>query len=316
VLVLDDDVLILRAVTRTLRRAGLEVSGTSDAAEAIELVKAEVPHAVVSDLHMPAACGASFLATIGELAPSALRVLMSADPEFLPKTGPLANAEVHALLSKTELPRLAAVIVEQLRGRAGAPASGDDREALARSVAHVLWRPGHEDEGHRHRVTRWTACIATAMGLPANEIEGARLGAILHDVGQVAVRDHVFTRKGPLSPGEREELAGHPAAGARIIAQMPALHAALPIITTHHERPDGVGYPARLDGAAIPRAVSAFQVADAYDAMTRGRPYASLRSHREVVDELLAGAGKQHDADAVQALASIEEDALQAALTG
>ena len=154
------------------------------------------------------------------------------------------------------------------------------------------------------------------MGLPSAEIEQARLGAILHDVGQVALRDSVFTRRGPLSAEEHEELSSHPAAGARIVEAMPALRDALPIITAHHERQDGDGYPARLGAAAIPRAVRAFQVADAYDAITRGRPYAAPRSHSDAIDELIAGAGTQHDAEAVAALASIGEAALLAALAG
>jgi putative two-component system response regulator len=310
VLVLDDDQLVIRAVSRTLRRAGLEVHGTCDGVDALEIAKAEAPHAVVSDLHMPAACGAAFLTSIAGIVPTAIRVLMSADPEFLPRVGSLAAAKVHAMIAKTELSRLAAVIVEQLRGRSESPANGEDREALARRVAKVLWRPGHEDEGHRERVTRWTSTIAAAMGLAPEEIEAARLGAILHDVGQVALRDHIFTRKGPLNAEEREELAGHPAAGARIIEEMPALKAALPVITAHHERPDGGGYPNRLRSAAIPRSVRAFQVADAYDAMTHGRPYATRRSHRDALDVLAAGAGRQHDAEAVRALASIDEAVL------
>ena len=314
VLILDDDELIIRAVARTLRRTGLEVHGTSDPVEALEVARTQAPAAVISDLHMPASCGAAFLTAVAEIVPTALRVLMSADPEFEPKVGSLAAAKVHTLLSKTELSRLAAFVVEELRGRMESPTSADDREALARSVALVLWRPGHEDEGHRHRVTQWTSSIAAEMGLSSEEIAAARLGAILHDVGQAALRDHLFTRRGPLTAEERVELAGHPAAGARIIEDMPALHAALPIITTHHERPDGDGYPARLQSAAIPRSVRAFQVADAYDAITRGRPYAAQRSHRDALDVLAAGAGRQHDPEALRALASMDEATLQGAL--
>lgn len=316
VLVLDDDELIVRAVSRVLRRAGLSVEGTTDPEEALAKARQEQPDVVLSDLHMPRACGASFLASVAEVAPAAMRVLMSADPDFQPEVGTLAEARVHALMSKAELPKLCGVLVEQLRGRLDVPTLGEEREALARRLASALGRPAHEDDAHRDRVARWSTCVATAMGLPADEIEQARLGAILHDVGQIALRQQVFARSGPLTNAERQELTDHPNAGARIVSEMPALRSAIPVIAAHHERQDGEGYPAGLGGEAIPRAARAFQVVDAYDAMTQGRSYTSRRSHGEAVDELAARAGKQHDPEAVGALRTLGEAGLSAALQG
>lgn len=316
VLILDDDQLIVRAVARMLRSVGLSVEGTTDADEALAIATRDPPHAVISDLHMPLACGAEVLAAYATIAPSTIRILMSADPDFEPRVGSLAEARVHALMSKVDLRKLSGVLVEQLRGRERAPEESTDREALAKRVASALARPAHEDDGHRERVTRWTATLASAMGLPTAEVEHARLGAILHDVGQVTIRDRVLGRSGPLSPDEREHMATHAEAGARIVADMPALRAALPVISGHHERQDGTGYPTRASGASIPAAVCAFQVIDAYDAMTRGRTYAVARSHRDALQVLAAGAGAQHARDAVAALEALGEDGLAAALQG
>jgi response regulator RpfG family c-di-GMP phosphodiesterase len=313
-LILDDDVLIVRVVSRLLRTAGLAVEGTTDPEEALAMARHDDVHAVVSDLHMPDACGASFLATCAEVAPSAIRVLMSADPEFMPKTGSLADARVHALMNKSELTKLGSILVEQLRGRSADPERDEDREMLARCIARALSRPSHEDDANRDRVARWTSCVAEAMGCSSTEVETARLGAILHDVGQIAVRDQVFAPRRRLTQEEQDQLAAHPEAGARIVAEMPALREALPVIRAHHERQDGCGYPARLEGAAIPRPARAFQVVDAYDAMTHGRPYAPSRSHRDALDELFARAGEQHDRDAVSALDEIGEEGLADAL--
>jgi putative two-component system response regulator len=316
VLVLDDDLLIVRAVGRMLRSVGLTVEVTTDADEALAIATRDPPHAVISDLHMPHACGAKVLTAIATIAPSTMRVLMSADPDFEPRVGSLAEARVHALMSKADLRKLCGVLVEQLRGRDTAPEESSDREALAKRVARALARPAHEDDGHRERVVRWTASLASAMGLSPEEVEHARLGAILHDVGQVTIRDRLLARGGPLTPEEREHMATHAEAGARIVADMPALRAALPVIRGHHERQDGAGYPMRASGSSIPAAVCAFQVVDAYDAMTSGRTYAAAHSHRDALRALAGGAGAQHARDAVAALEALGEDGLAAALQG
>ncbi|MBX3189796.1 MAG: response regulator [Labilithrix sp.] len=312
VLLLDDEPLVLRAVSRTLRSLGLEPIATSDPNEALEVARRDAPHVVISDLHMPAACGAQFLANVADVAPDALRVLISADPELEPKLGSLAQAKVHAILSKRRIANLGDLVLEQLRARIEAPTSATEREALARRVAGGLARPAHEDGAHRDRLARGAARVAAAMGLSAPEIEEARLGAFLHDVGQVAVPEHVFARGRPLTPEDRGALERHPAAGERIVSAMPALRAALPVIRAHHERQDGRGYPDGLDGAAIPPAVRAFQVADAYDALTQGRPYRRRRTHGEAIAELSREAGTHHDREAVDALASIGDAPLDA----
>ena len=314
VLVLDDDDLIVRSVSRTLRSHGLVVEATTDPATALAAAQREAPDVVVSDLHMPRSCGAEFLTSIAAIVPDAMRVLMSADPDFRPRLGSLVEARVHTIVAKSELSTLAGLIAAQLRGRLATAATPEEREALAKRVAQGLARPAHEDDEHRYRTARWSASVATAMNLGPEEIEAARLGAILHDIGQCTLPPHAFSRAGSLAPGDRAVITEHPKAGSRIIDAMPALRGALGVIESHHERQDGTGYPDGLAGAEIPAAARVFQVVDAYDAMTRGRPYAKPRSHRAAIAELERLAGSQHDPHAVGALASLGEEGLVAAL--
>ncbi len=145
------------------------------------------------------------------------------------------------------------------------------------------------------------------MGLSSDAVREARLGAILHDVGHVTVPEQAFARGTPLAAQALHEIQEHPTAGARIVSEMPALRAALPFIASHHERQDGAGYPFRIGGEEIPKGVRAFQVADAYDSITRGRSYRARRTHGDAIAELRANAGRQHDADAVRALESLGE---------
>jgi len=314
VLVLDDDDLIVRSVARALRSRGLLVEGTTDPAEAIAWARREAPHAVISDLHMPRSCGATFLTTVREIAPNAMRVLMSADPGFRPDVGSLAEARVHALVEKSQLGALAVVLVAQLRGRMDPAATPSERVALAQRVAQGLARPAHEDDAHRHRTARWAASVATGMNLGDDEVEQARLGAILHDVGQSTIPPHAYARAGSLTPAERAVISEHPKAGMRIVDAMPALRAALAVIETHHERQDGRGYPGGLAGEAIPGPARAFRVVDAYDALRQGRPYAPARSHDAAIAELRTQAGREHDPHAVSVLSALGEEALTDAL--
>lgn len=314
VLVLDDDDLMVQSVARTLRSRGLLVDTFTDPVAALAAAQRDPPDGVVSDLHMPGSCGAQFLTAIARDVPGAIRVLMSADPDFRPGLGTIAEARVHTLLNKADLSRLASFLIAHLAGRVETPETTEGREALAHRVAHALARVEHEDDEHRRRTAIWAASIATLMNLTAEEVEQTRLGAILHDVGQVTMPDHVLVRTGRLASDDRAQLEAHVAAGARIVDAMPALRGALAVLEAHHERQDGTGYPARLAGDAIKSPASAFQVADAYDALTRGRPYAAPVSHRDAIAELTAHAGKHHDAGAVRAIASLGEDGLAAAL--
>ncbi|HSO40211.1 MAG TPA: HD domain-containing phosphohydrolase, partial [Labilithrix sp.] len=166
----------------------------------------------------------------------------------------------------------------------------------------------------RRRTSCWASLVAAMMDLPTEEVEQSRLGAILHDVGQITIPPHAFARPGSLTTAERALLDEHPSAGTRIVDAMPALRCALPVVGSHHERQDGSGYPQGLAGDAIPGPARAFQVVDAYDALRRGRPHSPARSHGAAIAELTRHAGRQHDSRAVLALATLGEEALDAAL--
>jgi response regulator RpfG family c-di-GMP phosphodiesterase len=315
VLLLDDEPMILRAEARALRGAGLAVVSTTDPRHARRLVELESPHVVISDLHMPAACGARFLMEVGEVAPHALRLLLSADPDFRPRIGALSEARVHALMGKLELGHLPRLVVDLLVARDASVGAELDPLDVASRLARAMARPSHEDDGHRHRLSAWTARLLRVMGASEADVHVARLGAVLHDIGQMTVPSHVFARAGELTPADRHDLRLHPGAGARVLADLPALHAAIPLVAVHQERHDGSGYPAGLKGDAIPLIGRAFHVVDTYEAITSGRPYRSPRSHADALTELSARAGKELDPEAIRAFAGLSEAELGSALT-
>ena len=156
--------------------------------------------------------------------------------------------------------------------------------------------------GHSERVSQMAVAVGREMRMSDDELENLRLGALLHDIGKIGISDAVLRKPGPLTPEEFALIREHPGLGARILRNVPFLAAQLPIVELHHERPDGQGYPHRLQGEQIPLAARIVHVVDAFDAMTSARAYRPARSPSEALHELWRHAGTQFDLDCVQAL--------------
>jgi diguanylate cyclase (GGDEF)-like protein len=153
---------------------------------------------------------------------------------------------------------------------------------------------------HCQRVGRFAELTARELGLPPETVERIRLAGILHDVGRVALPDSLAGKQGPLTDDEWAWVRAHPAIGARMVetTEYDDIRA---WILFHHERPDGQGYPeGRREDVPLEAAIIA--VADAYEAMTRDRPYRSALAPEDAAEELRREAGRQFHPDVVEAL--------------
>jgi HD-GYP domain-containing protein (c-di-GMP phosphodiesterase class II) len=157
---------------------------------------------------------------------------------------------------------------------------------------------------HLADVAQLAVATARRLALPEDEVELARHGAELHDVGKVAIPDAILTKPGPLDHSEWEFVRRHTLIGERIIAAAPALAPVARIVRSSHERWDGAGYPDGLQGEEIPLCARIVAVADAFDAMTAERPYSPAVSAEAALDELRRCSGSQFDPVVVQAFAS------------
>ena len=129
-----------------------------------------------------------------------------------------------------------------------------------------------------------------------------RLGALLHDVGKLAVPSSVLLKRGPLTEAEFGQMRRHPVAGARMLKTLGAPPTILPVVLHHHERWDGSGYPTGQKGEEIPLEARMLCIADSFDAMTSTRPYRAPKSPGEAMDELERCAGTQFDPELVERL--------------
>ena len=294
----------LKRATRTsdiVARLGGEEFGVlapeTDETEAYllsERLRAEVRSAFARETEkMTISCGvASFPIhgiTLGELLHAADRALYEAkesgrDRSVVFKQAGVEGVEREQVAIERTSPRLASLVslAEAVDRRKGSPANS-------------------------RRVARYAEALARKLRLPEEESERVRIAALLRDVGEVGVAESILNKDGPLDPRERLEVERHPEIGARIVGAA-QLGRVGEWILTHHERPDGRGYPRGLREHQIPLEGRIVAVADAYAAMTADRPYRRPFSPHRARAELQARAGTQFDHDVVEAFLELDEE--------
>jgi diguanylate cyclase (GGDEF)-like protein/putative nucleotidyltransferase with HDIG domain len=207
-------------------------------------------------------------------------------------------------------------------------------EALARAID----AKDQNTQTHIRRVQTYAARMAKAVGLSADEIQCIKTAALLHDIGKLAVPEHILSKPGPLTQEEFQKIRIHPEVGAEIIAAVPFPYPVAPIILSHHERWDGKGYPQGLKAEQIPLGARILTIVDYFDAITTERPYhkalphdsaVGLLTHEsglaldptlvrvfiELLPSLLAEANAESEAqDAMNALAAVRADSPAAGL--
>jgi HD-GYP domain-containing protein (c-di-GMP phosphodiesterase class II) len=196
----------------------------------------------------------------------------------------------------------AAVFLEYIRLYA-------DTKDLLMGVLHALTASIDAKDpytrGHSQRVAMISKRLAEECGLSADKVQRIYLAGLLHDVGKIGVSEAVLRKPGRLTGEEYASVKRHPAIGAGILGDIRQLEDVVVGILTHHERPDGKGYPRGLTGEEVPLEGRIIGLADCLDAMTSHRTYRAALSLEKVVEEIRRNAGTQLDAALVEKLLSI-----------
>ncbi|MGH2716914.1 MAG: HD-GYP domain-containing protein [Thermoleophilaceae bacterium] len=238
-------------------------------------------------------------------------------PEHGDRLDLLMSSATRALGAAKELGKDRSVIysaeVARMLASVGGPDGADLQLATVVGLAETLDVRDNGAVGHSQTVGRYAELTAIELGLPSERVERVRLAGVLHDVGKIGVSDRVIVKPGPLDADEWREMRTHPEIGARLLTH-PEFDDLRAWVLSHHERPDGRGYPEGLTGDAIPLEASILAVADAYEAMTADRAYRAAMGDEAARAELEAGAGTQFDARVVRAFLAALEPGTSASL--
>lgn len=167
-------------------------------------------------------------------------------------------------------------------------------------IMNTLFEKSERERNHSHRVGEISNRIAKLMELDEEKIDKVRIAGYLHDIGKIGIDESILNKKGKLTEAEWETIKLHTIKGARILERSKEYKHIYNIVLSHHERYDGKGYPNALSGKDIPLEARIITLADAYDAMTKDRPYKNTMNHEAALKEIEKCAGSHFDPDIVE----------------
>jgi putative two-component system response regulator len=288
ILVVENEVAVREMLADALAGLGYRVMAAGSAEQALALTESLAPDLVLTDVHMGAMSGIELtqrlkgdpryeltpvvMLTAASDLPARLAGLQAGADDFFVKPVDLAvlRARVSALLR-------AKLLVDQL----------ERAEGVITALALTIEARDPYTGGHCDRLARYAVAVGRSLGVGPAGLRDLRLGGYLHDLGKIAVPDHILLKPGPLDLAERERMRAHAGMGAELVLGLRTLDGVRPIMRHHHERWDGSGYPDGLAGEAIPLGARIISVVDVYDALTTERPYKRAMSHGEAVAVLL-----------------------------
>jgi diguanylate cyclase (GGDEF)-like protein/putative nucleotidyltransferase with HDIG domain len=158
----------------------------------------------------------------------------------------------------------------------------------------------HTTHDHLRRVQVYAVEIAKDLGLTPDQLSAIRAAAMLHDIGKLAVPEHILSKPGRLTPEEFEKMKIHPIVGAEILDRVQFPYPVVPIVRSHHEKWDGTGYPDGLKSEVIPIGARILSAVDCFDALASERPYRQAMTPQEAMNALTAEKGKSFDPRVVE----------------
>src|SRR5438270_2746261 len=326
ILVVDDEEPIREIVSSMLASANYQCRQAASGLEALALLNSgEEFELMLSDLMMADLDGIGLLERTKEKFPDMPVVMVTAVHDISVALAAIRNGAYDYLLKPFEREQLLATVRRALENRRlkmenrayqtnletlVAARTDQLRKAmtdLERSYDVTLEALGDaldlkdaETEGHSKRVTAFTIAIARALGLPKEEISVIARGAFLHDIGKMAIPDHILRKPGKLTHDEMLIMREHCYRGYQMLRKIPFLSEACDIVYSHQEKFDGTGYPRGLRSDEIPLGARIFSLADTLDAITCDRPYRKAQSLEAARAEIKRCSGTQFDPDIVE----------------
>jgi response regulator RpfG family c-di-GMP phosphodiesterase len=311
----DDEPGLRRLLVRLMEGDGFTCTEASTATDALAALDRTPTTLVLTDLRMSPMDGIELLRAIRSRHPDTAVVMITAVADVDVAVSCLAMGALDYLTKPFHLEEVRARVSQALekrrllidnRGyqdrleeRVAAQARRLEELFLAsiQSLADALEVKDRYTRGHSNRVSRYSTTIASILDLDADTVRQVGVGGHVHDIGKIGVREAVLNKAGPLTEEEYQHIMTHPVVGWRILSPLLSdAPMALSIVRSHHERYDGGGIPDGLAGEEIPLEARIAAVADAFDAMTSGRPYRGAPMGIDAaLAEITRCSGKQFD---------------------
>ncbi len=297
-MVVDDEESIRLAIGKFLRSRDYEVVTVDNGSAAIDLLTGQRFTLMVCDIRMPGMSGIEVVAKASAIdidlailmltavndATSAALCMQRGAFDYLIKPidlGHLGRAIHHALQrrhTQLEGQQINQWLKEEVATRVAerrVEQANQERISIAtlEALVNALEAKDPYLRGHSARVADLSAMVAAEMGCTDEQVEAVRTGGRLHDIGKIGIREEILNKQGPLTEDEYEHVKQHVTVGSQILSPLVHLRDVIGFVRSHHERWDGMGYPDRLAGEAIPLGARVIGAVEIYDALTTARPY-------------------------------------------
>jgi putative two-component system response regulator len=320
VLIVDDENNARDLMSRWLESGGYRVTTAASADEALGQLNAQPSAVALCDIRMPGHDGvwlaeqirqqfpetAVIMATGVHDADAAVQTLRQGAIDYLTKPfgrerlreAVTRGLEFHhaawdARLWRESLEQEMAIRRSRLLSAVTATSiEGDD---AVDAMLSMLTLTDREAYAHGYRVAALSVSIARTLGVPENELATIEHGALLHDIGKLAIPEAILRKPAPLTGEEQTLVRRHPTLATELIDRVPYLHGAVSIVRDAHERMDGLGYPRGIHASEVSLGARIVCVADAYDTMTRPRVFRDAIGPREALLEVERCSGSQFD---------------------
>ncbi len=318
ILIVDDEPDNLALLYRTLR-GKYDIAKSTSPLTALDMLKQEHFHCILSDHKMPEMDGVEFLKRSCEISPDTMRLLVTAYTDAGILIDAINYAKIYRYIKKPYNPDELLLIVEnaleywQLKYDNGALVN-DLKELFAGTITAIVEALDAKDSytlGRSRRVTLYAVKIAKTLHLSDTTTGKIELAGLLHDIGMIGVSDDILAKVEKLSPGEYAEIKKHVHHSVRILDDIKQLKDVVEIIKYHHEFFDGNGYPYGKKGEEIPIGSRIIAVADAFDSMITPKAYRNQILPSEALAKIKALSGKQFDPVVVENFEQILPDALK-----
>ena len=329
-LVVDDEEAIRNAVRKYLVQQGYEVAVAATGEEALDILHRQKITAILLDVNLPGTNGIELVPRILELEPAAAVLMLTAVNDATSAALCMQRGALDYLLKPIDLSHLGRAIRRGLERRhallEGQQLTQWLKEEVALRVAERRLEQATQERisvatlealvnaleakdpylrGHSARVADLSASVAAYLGRPDEEIEAIRTAGRLHDIGKIGIREEVLNKQGPLSDEEYEHIKQHVLVGSQILAPLVHLTDVITFVRSHHERWDGMGYPDKLAGPAIPLGARIIGTVEIYDALTTARPYQEKMEPDLAVERMRELIGTAIDPDIHEALEAV-----------